>query len=360
MVYDIVIVGAGPAGSNLARLLSTRTDYSVCLVDKRRLDEHVDEKRRKACGGLLSPDAQHMLAKLGLTIPVSILEDPQLFSVRTIDFDNGLDCHYQRFYYNMDREKFDRYLFNLIPESVTKVCGAVVKGAKRTDLFWSIEVEHASQKTIKGNYLVVADGANSLLRKNLLSGQRSPKKYISIQKWYPMTKDMPYYTGIFDSDVTDYYSWTIQKDSSLILGTAVPLGENAHEKFELLRSKTAKYLDLPLDEPVRTEGAFIERTMHLKDLKWNGDGFAIIGEAAGATSPTSAEGFSYALKSSLYLAEELCEGFENIGERYRRRCRKIALNILGKQLKSPAMYQKNIRKMVIKSGVTAMNMSEKG
>lgn len=34
---------------------------------------------------------------------------------------------------------------------------------------------------------------------------------------------MPYYTGIFDSEVTDYYSWIIQKNDEMILGTAVPV-----------------------------------------------------------------------------------------------------------------------------------------
>ena len=51
--------------------------------------------------------------------------------------------------------------------------------------------------------------------------------------------------------------------------------------------------------------------MNIRDLLWSGNKCALIGEAAGATSPTSAEGFSYAFKSSLYLAEELKIGFED-------------------------------------------------
>lgn len=357
-MYDIIIVGAGPAGSNLARLLSKSTDLKICLIDKRRLDQDNGFKRNKACGGLLSPDAQHMLARLGVTIPVDVLEDPQLFSVRTIDFDNGLDRHYQRYYYNMDREKFDRYLYSLIPDTMDKYCGMSVKGAKKDHQGWKITCYNGEHKTLESRFLVVADGANSLLRRQLFEERIKPQKYISLQKWYPVTKEMPYYTGIFDSEVTDYYSWTIQKNDAMILGTAVPMGENLERKFEFLRAKVSDYLELPLDDYLKKEGAFIERTMDLRGLKWSGEKVCLIGEAAGATSPTSAEGFSYALKTSLYLAEELQKGFENVESRYRVRCRKIALNIAGKHLKSPAMYNKMIRGLVMKSGLTAMKMTD--
>lgn len=357
-MYDIVIAGAGPAGSNLARLLSKYTKYKICLIDKRRLDLNQDEKRNKTCGGLLSPDAQHMLSRLGITIPIDVLENPQLFSVRTIDFDNGIDRHYQRYYYNMNREKFDRYLFNLIPDTVDRMCGTAVKKAEKCDDGWEIKCHDGETKILKSRFLVIADGANSVLRNQLFSESLKPKKYISLQKWYPVSRDMPYYTGIFDSEITDYYSWTIQKNNKLIVGTAVPFGENIEERFELLRTKVSDYLEIPLENCLKKEGAFIERTMDIRALKWSSEGLCLIGEAAGATSPTSAEGFSYALKSSLYLAEELKDGFDGIEGRYRKRCRKIALNIIGKHLKSPAMYNRTIRKLVMNSGLSTIKMTE--
>ena len=53
--YDIIIIGAGPAGSNLARLIDGGR-YKTLLVDGSR-------GREKVCGGLISPDAQGLLAK---------------------------------------------------------------------------------------------------------------------------------------------------------------------------------------------------------------------------------------------------------------------------------------------------------
>jgi 2-polyprenyl-6-methoxyphenol hydroxylase-like FAD-dependent oxidoreductase len=85
--YDITIIGAGPAGSTLARELGDK--YKVLLVDKRPLDKEPN-KLIKNCGGLIAPDAQKALATFGLSIPKSVLVSPQMFSVETIDFDNNM------------------------------------------------------------------------------------------------------------------------------------------------------------------------------------------------------------------------------------------------------------------------------
>ena len=125
-MYDIVIVGSGPAGSTLARLIGDR--YKVLLIDKRDLEnENPKNIINKCCGGLLAPDAQKMIAKLGLGMPKDILVNPQLFAVRTIDLTNNLERLYQRFYLNMDRGKFDRWLVSILPAGVDKKFNALLK-----------------------------------------------------------------------------------------------------------------------------------------------------------------------------------------------------------------------------------------
>lgn len=114
-MYDVAIIGAGPAGSTLARLIDKK--YKVLIVEQRDvLNDNTNFT--KCCGGLLAPDAQKMLARLGIALPKDILVDPQIFSVRTIDFQNNLERFYQRFYLNINRAKFDGYLASLIPKNV--------------------------------------------------------------------------------------------------------------------------------------------------------------------------------------------------------------------------------------------------
>jgi flavin-dependent dehydrogenase len=112
-MYDVAIIGLGPAGATLARLLNKK--YKVIAVDKK------NAKINKCCGGLLSPDAQKILAQFDICLPKDVLVNPQIFSVKTIDFDNHIERFYQRFYINMDRAKFDNFLVSLIPNAV-EIC----------------------------------------------------------------------------------------------------------------------------------------------------------------------------------------------------------------------------------------------
>ena len=111
--YDVAIIGLGPAGATLARLLSK--EYKVIAVDKKIFG---DDGFKKPCGGLLSSDAQKALAKFDMTLPKDVMVDPQIFAVKTVDLKNNLTRHYQRFYINLDRHKFDLWLESIIPERV--------------------------------------------------------------------------------------------------------------------------------------------------------------------------------------------------------------------------------------------------
>ena len=58
-------------------------------------------------------------------VPKEVLVDSQLFAVRTIDLTNDRERLYQRFYFNMNRGKFDRWLFPSFRKTLTKIRGDV-------------------------------------------------------------------------------------------------------------------------------------------------------------------------------------------------------------------------------------------
>lgn len=355
--FDLVIIGAGPAGANLARLLSP--DYKVLLLDKRLLSEPFNgSASRKCCGGLLAPDAQKMIASMGLGIPKDILVSPQLFSVRTMDLDQNLQRDYQRYYYNMDREKFDRWLVSLIPKHVECRFGAVFRHYQEDNGGLIVEYFHGGALCkVHTKVLIGADGANSKVRAHMCkhSGDQSPlpKKYISIQQVFSCNATVPYYTALFDATLTDFYAWTIPKDGELLLGAALEMNGHEWETFKMLKEKlTAK--GYAFDQLLRTEGAFINRPLSPASFDTGSERVLLIGEASGAISPSSAEGISYALKTSLMLAECINEGMAGCSTRYAIKALVIKKNLLLKRLKSPAMYQPFMRKMAIKSGLLSI------
>lgn len=69
-------------------------------------------------GRIPAADAQKVLAHFDLVLPKSVLADPQIFSVKTMDLEKRLVRYYQRYYLNMDRYAFDSWLLSLVPKQV--------------------------------------------------------------------------------------------------------------------------------------------------------------------------------------------------------------------------------------------------
>jgi geranylgeranyl diphosphate/geranylgeranyl-bacteriochlorophyllide a reductase len=357
-MYDIIIAGGGPSGASLARLISNK--YKVLLLEKRNFSGNTFTAG-KCCGGLIAPDAQLMLARFGLGIPKSVLLSPQLFAVRTIDFDNSLERYYQRHYINIDREEFDKWLISIVNKNMDVIENCIFKSFEYCDE--GVKVNYSlkgKDYTEKSRIFVGADGAFSKVRRQGFSNYPSPKLYISIQEWFETTCNMNYYGAIFDSEITDYYSWTIPKENRFILGAALISDKNAVKKFSLLKDKMQK-LGFNLSNVVERSGAYLLRPTGIKQLCSGNKKVFLTGEAADFISPSSGEGISYAFRSSLALAKALDNGIDDDTiNTYNLNLKSLKRNIFLKNLKCPAMYNKHIRKYIMKSGLMSIDVEKTG
>jgi len=276
---------------------------------------------------------------------------PQIFVVRTIDLKSGRECFYQRHYINLDRRKLDNWFFSLAADAVSYLPDTLFKGCKvERD---SVELELWQKgRTIRerSRILVGADGARSRVRKVCFPQKNQYKLYFSLQEWFEGQQLLPYFSAIFDPDITDFYAWTIPKEKHLLVGAALQAGCDIYAKFSMLKEKLKDY-GYGFGRSIKKRGAFIQRPVKGRYLWSGGRKVALIGEAAGWISPSSAEGLSYAFKSALYLAQALWQGPEGFHARYKKSCVSLRRNILLKNLKSPFMYNNGLRNLILRTGI---------
>lgn len=354
-MYDIAIVGGGPAGATLARLLTG--SYSVLLVDRRDLTSPPREgPAGKCCGGLVAPDAQYVLGKMGLALPRDVVVGPQIFAVRTIDLQTGLERYYQRFYINVDREMFDRWLVSLVPPDVEVRCPCLCKNVAGDNGAYTLTlVQGGKTYTERARLVIGADGASSVVRKRMFPLQPALKEYVAVQEWFAVEQAQPYFSVFFDPEITDFYAWSIPKEGHLLLGAALSL-DAPGSKFVLLKKKLMA-LGYPLAVKTRREGALLLRPRFPAVTVAQKPGCALIGEAAGWISPSSAEGYSYAFESAISAASALLRGPEHFPERYQKKTGALRRNLVIKRLKSPFMYHPLLRRAVMQAGFQSLTVT---
>ena len=353
---DIAVIGGGPAGAAFARLVSSRC--RVTLLDARPSLAPAGIRKaggRKCCGGLLAPDAQTELAAQGLTLPLDVLVDPQIFAVRVVDLalPRG-ERLYPRSYINMDRDRFDRWLLSLVPEGRVRLGCRVTAVTQMPDGRYRLDYRWDGQRhTLLARCLVGADGGDSLVRRTFFAGHPL-RRYAAVQEWYAAEEQPPVYGALFDREVTDCTGWLIAKNGAVILGAALPL-DRAAARFEQLKIRLA-HSGYAFGPRLRREGCVVCRPSRLSQLCLGAQGVFLLGEAAGWISPSSLEGISWALKSGAALARCFSGPVDPAAaqRQYRRETAGLRMKLRQKLWKCPFLYTPALRQAILRSRIASL------
>jgi geranylgeranyl reductase family protein len=154
-VYDVAIVGAGPAGT-VAAYQCARQGLRTVLLEKEQLP------RRKVCGGGLSAKSLGLLP----FSPDAVMEQRTVSGWVAYGHDRALEVQVQRPGMMVCRESFDAFLAEQ----------AVAAGARLVECF-DLELVERHDKAItlvprmgqkiEARFLIAADGVNSVVRHRL-------------------------------------------------------------------------------------------------------------------------------------------------------------------------------------------------
>jgi flavin-dependent dehydrogenase len=158
-IHDVVVLGAGLAGSSLAKALADR-GWETLLVDQHRFPRH------KVCGEFLSPESQSTLCKLGLLDSVKSLHPISIKGIRLIFSSGGIieiPLHENAF--GVSRYLLDAAFHNVAQKSGVQLHTATtVTSVCQSDFGYAIEAKHGGEtKLIKARAVIAAWGANRRL-----------------------------------------------------------------------------------------------------------------------------------------------------------------------------------------------------
>lgn len=331
--YDVILVGSGPAGCTAARNLSD--EHRVLMLEKFSIP------RNKPCGGILVEESQDFIKTL--EPPSYIYARPKKINLEYIDIDNKIHAKTKHEFVNIFRPLFDLWLFRNLKEKnhdfISKV--SITDFTQRQN---TIELTiNGLKKKIRTRYLIGADGALSFVRNKL---NHPIRKYMAMQKYFKM--DVSSYstvTFLFDSEVTDFYSWIVPKQTSLIIGSAVSLQDSLN-KFEIFEKKISKMMKLGRN--VAIEAQVSTRPQSQSDLLLSKGNIFLVGEAAGLVTPSFGDGISYALRSGENIAKALNSNFDNPTPTYLELCRPLTNEITDKIKKAEILSQPGPRSDFLK------------
>ena len=285
MMFDVTIVGGGPAGATAAEELA-KMGRKVALIDK--------AGRIKPCGGAIPP----ILIK-DFAIPdeqvVAKIKTARMISptARKVDMpiENG-------FVGMVDRENFDEFLRQrAVNSGAVLLVGSFVK-IERTNEKVSViyrDKKNRKETQILTKAIIAADGARSNVARAEMPGGKTIPYVIAYHEIIKAPKTKSYDPDrcdvIYDGKISpDFYGWIFPhgKVASVGMGTGVDGVD-----LKLATSNLRKSAGLSECETIRKEGAPIP----LKPLeKWDNDkDLVLAGDAAGVVAPSSGEGIYYAM-----------------------------------------------------------------
>lgn len=321
--FDVLVVGAGPAGSFAAERLAN-ANVRVALFDGRPAGEP------KPCGGGVTSKAlkawPHLLEATG-----RMIDELELYSPGG----KRLHLKLEEPFAIYSRTAFDSYLLDRARRAGAHVYHERVTLRPRANENDTWMVRARSGHEWSAPVIVAADGANSAIAKRLAGPLAPAEMEVAFGYRTPLPKTESAPTVVAFLPGWAGYAWAFPRVDHISFGIATSQDAFDHESldkllwkfmlgyYRVLKDSTAhlwssRKRDASLDSELEAElrgvaERYAARIPGLAPKTWDtrrasGKGWALIGDAAGFADPVTGEGIYYALRSAELFSEAYLEG----------------------------------------------------
>ena len=354
-MYDAIIVGAGPAGSSAA-IYCNKLGLNTLLLDKSIFP------RDKICGDALSGKSVKILEELDLLQDLDKLDGAIVnriifgnpnHSECELHLNKSLNKRHISHGFVIPRKIFDNYLFKKASD-----VSNVVSGFNVEDLIYNksqvIGVKGKSingeQKKYFGNIVLGADGPYSIIsRKSGLYNSDMNYTAVGLRCYYENVEDLTDQIELhYVNETIPGYFWIFPAGNKKAnIGVGLLKSRAKKKKYNLqqimkqvINSKNFKYRfknSNALEKPKGWNLPFgnTKRGNH-------GNGFLLLGDAAGLVDPFTGEGIGNAMESGKIAADIVLKAkkINNFSNQILSEYDKVLWEYLGSELKTSTLLLK--------------------
>lgn len=312
--YDVVIVGAGPAGATAAFYLA-KQGIRVALLDKATFP------REKTCGDGLTPRAIGVLEEMGLL--TRLLQEGFKMDEATVFAPNGtpvttqmpIRAQFPPIMLAIPRIKLDHFILQRavaagadlqegvhIQDIQIQESGVIVVGKQKGKFL-----------QVNGRIAIIAVGAGMGLLKRIGILQETPALTLAARTYYENVEGLNgRFEFYFEGIPLPGYGWVFPlSDTTANIGAGIFESRRGRRKKQTAQMVLEQFIKIPKMQqmlthagqvgpvrgyPIRTD--FTRAPTYARNV-------LLVGEAAGLVNPLTGEGVDYALESGKIAAQQL-------------------------------------------------------